>query len=193
MLVEKYYVTCVKEKIVMSRIGKSSITVPTDVQCRLEDNYLIAKGRLGEAKVFLEKNIFIKFVDNKLYIEPVNDKKEVLMMWGTFNRLASNVIDGVSKGFTRNLEITGVGYRASIQGSKLVLQLGYSHDIEFLIPLDINIKCDKPTSISISGIDKQRVGQIAAKIRSYRKPEPYKGKGIRYDNEKIIRKEGKKK
>ncbi len=177
----------------MSRVGKNPLAIPADVQCRLDGNSFVAKGKLGELKVAVSKVIKVELVDGKVVIQPETAHKDARTMWGTTARMVGNILTGVSKGFTRNLEITGVGYRASVQGSNLVLQLGYSHDIEFPIPSDITIKCEKPTSISINGIDKQRVGQIAAVIRSYRKPEPYKGKGIRYDDEIILRKEGKKK
>ncbi len=177
----------------MSRVGKNPLAVPSDVQCRLDNGLLIARGKLGELKLPVSKEVTVEFADGKVLVQPSSETKTSRMMWGTMARMVGNILTGVSTGFTRNLEITGVGYRASVQGSKLVLQLGYSHDIEFPIPADIAIKCEKPTSISITGIDKQRVGQIAAVIRSYRKPEPYKGKGIRYDNETILRKEGKKK
>lgn len=177
----------------MSRVGKNPVIVPADVQCRIENDMLIAKGKLGELKLPLSKAVDVDLVDGKVVIKPGSNTKTDQMMWGTTRRMVDNLLTGVSKGFTRNLEITGVGYRAAVQGANLVLQLGYSHDIEYSIPADITIKCEKPTSISITGIDKQRVGQVAAVIRSYRKPEPYKGKGIRYENEIILRKEGKKK
>ena len=177
----------------MSRVGKNHIIIPSNVNCRIENDFLFAKGQLGELKVLISKNITVELTDNSISMNPVDKSKSSLTMWGTLNRLTSNIINGVNKGFTKNLEITGVGYRASVQGAKLVLQLGYSHDIEYPIPSDLTIKCDKPTSISITGIDKKRVGQTAAIIRSFRKPEPYKGKGVRYDNEVIRRKEGKKK
>jgi len=177
----------------MSRVGKNPLAVPNDVQCRMDGELLVARGKLGELKLPISKEVLVEIVDGKVKVQPASENKASQMMWGTMARMVDNILTGVSKGFTRNLEITGVGYRASVQGSNLVLQLGYSHDIEFPIPSDITIKCEKPTSISITGIDKQRVGQIAAVIRSFRKPEPYKGKGVRYDNETILRKEGKKK
>jgi large subunit ribosomal protein L6 len=177
----------------MSRVGKNPVAIPGDVQCRMEGPLLIAKGKLGELKLPLSKEVTVELSEGKILVKPAFETKSSRMMWGTMTRMVSNLVSGVSKGFTRNLEITGVGYRASVQGRNLVLQLGYSHDIEFPIPSDIDIKCEKPTSISVTGIDKQRVGQIAAVIRSYRKPEPYKGKGVRYEDETILRKEGKKK
>jgi large subunit ribosomal protein L6 len=177
----------------MSRVGKNPILIPSDVQCRMDGEIFVAKGKLGELRLPISKEVTLDLEEGKVRVKPVSEKKTSRMMWGTTARLVNNLITGVSKGFTRNLEITGVGYRAAVQGSKLVMQLGYSHDVEFPIPSGITIKCEKPTSISITGIDKQRVGQIAAVIRSYRKPEPYKGKGIRYENEVILRKEGKKK
>ncbi len=131
--------------------------------------------------------------DNQLWVKPVNDSMTARKMWGTYRSLASNVIVGVSEGFTRELEINGVGYRAAVQGKDLVLQLGYSHEVKFPIPEGIKIDCPSQTEITISGADKQEVGSIAAKIRSFRPPEPFKGKGVKYKEEQIVRKEGKKK
>jgi large subunit ribosomal protein L6 len=134
-----------------------------------------------------------KIEGGKVVFTPANDSKQARMMWGTARNLARNMVAGVSQGFRKNLEISGVGYRAAVQGKTLQLQLGYSHDVNYPIPDDVTIKCEKPTAISISGRDKQRVGQVAAEIRAFRRPEPYKGKGIKYDTETILRKEGKKK
>ncbi len=134
-----------------------------------------------------------KVEDGKVVVTPNSDSKRARMLWGTTRALVNNMVTGVSKGFNANLEINGVGYRAAVQGKNLVLQLGYSHDVTFPIPDDIKIACEKPTAIAITGADKQRVGQIAAVIRAYRKPEPYKGKGIKYSDETVRRKEGKKK
>lgn len=177
----------------MSRVGKNPVIIPTGVECRLENNHLIAKGKLGELSLPLVSDVEVTIEGGQVLVRPKAETKFARMMWGTTKKLISNVVQGVSQGFTKNLEISGVGYRASVQGSNLVLQLGYSHDIDFPVPQDITIKCEKPTAISITGIDRQKVGQLAAKIRSYRPPEPYKGKGIKYQDEKILRKEGKKK
>jgi large subunit ribosomal protein L6 len=154
---------------------------------------LSAKGKLGELHMTLSDQVSVKVDGDKVVFAAVNDSKQAKMLWGTARNLARNMVTGVSKGFQKNLEINGVGYRAAVQGKSLQLQLGYSHDVNVPIPDDITVKCDKPTSITITGRDKQRVGQMAAEIRAFRGPEPYKGKGIKYDVETILRKEGKKK
>ena len=177
----------------MSRVGKNPVAVPTGVEVRLADNTFSAKGKLGELKLAISDQVETRIEDGKVWVKPANDSKQARMMWGTTRNLVRNLITGVSQGYSRSLEISGVGYRAAVQGKNLQLQLGYSHDVVFPIPADVTIKCDKPTSITVSGADKQRVGQIAAEIRSFRKPEPYKGKGIKYSDETILRKEGKKK
>ena len=177
----------------MSRIGKNPISYPSDIQCRMKENIFFGKGKLGELSVPISSDIDVTIESEKIIVSPKNQNKTTRMMWGTTQKLIHNLIHGISVGFTKHLEITGVGYRASVQGTNLVLQLGYSHDVIFPIPQDIKIICDKPTSLSISGINRQRVGQTAAEIRSYRPPEPYKGKGVRYRDEVIVRKEGKKK
>ena len=150
-------------------------------------------GKLGELSQQLPDEVDVKEGEGAITVSPINDSKRARSMWGLSRSLVSNMMNGVSTGFTRNLVIAGVGYRAAVDGKILNLQLGYSHDIKVAIPDDIEVKCATPTQIAISGADRQRVGQIAAEIRSFRKPEPYKGKGIRYDDERIIRKEGKKK
>jgi len=177
----------------MSRVGKNPVTVPTGVTVQLAGRRLSAKGKLGELHLDVSEQVTVKIKNGKIIFTPVNDSKQARMMWGTARNLTRNMVAGVSQGFRKNLDINGVGYRAAVQGKTLQLQLGYSHDVNFPIPDDVTIKCDKPTSITITGRDKQRVGQIAAEIRSYREPEPYKGKGIKYDTETILRKEGKKK
>jgi len=177
----------------MSRVGKNPVAVPTGVEVRLADNTFSAKGKLGELQLAISDQVETRIEDGKVWVKPANDSKQARMMWGTTRNLVRNLITGVSQGYSRSLEISGVGYRAAVQGKNLQLQLGYSHDVVFPIPADVTIKCDKPTSITVSGADKQRVGQIAAEIRSFRKPEPYKGKGIKYSDETILRKEGKKK
>jgi len=177
----------------MSRVGKSPVAIPAGVTIQLSGRKLSAKGKLGELHLDLSDDVEAKVESDKVVFKPVNDSKQARMMWGTTRNLARNMVVGVSQGFQRNLEISGVGYRASVQGKVLQLQLGYSHDVNFPIPDDVTIKCEKPTAITVSGRSKQRVGQIAAEIRGFRGPEPYKGKGIKYDDEKILRKEGKKK
>ena len=177
----------------MSRVGKNPVAVPSGVTVAVDGRLVTAKGKLGELKLNLGDQVTAKLQDGKLVCAPVNDSKKARMQWGTTRNLMRNMVQGVSQGFKRNLEINGVGYRAAVQGKMLQLQLGYSHDINYPIPEGIQIKCEKPTAISITGFDKQKVGQVAAEIRSYRGPEPYKGKGIKYDTETIRRKEGKKK
>ncbi len=177
----------------MSRVGKSPIAIPAGVSVQISGRTLSAKGKLGDLQLDLSDQVDAKLEGDKVVFQPVNDTKQARMMWGTTRNLVRNMVVGVSQGFRKNLEINGVGYRAAVQGKTLQLQLGYSHDVNFPVPDDVAIKCEKPTSITITGRDKQRVGQIAAEIRAFRGPEPYKGKGIKYDTETIRRKEGKKK
>lgn len=177
----------------MSRVGKNPVEIPAGVECQLAGGQLSAKGKLGQLTFPVSKEVIVEVKDGKVFVQPKAKSKMGRMMWGTTQRLTKNIITGVSQGFTKRLEINGVGYRAQVQGDKLVLQLGYSHDIELAIPNDLKIVCEKPTLISISGSDNQRVGQFAAEIRNYRPPEPYKGKGVKYEGEYILRKEGKKK
>jgi large subunit ribosomal protein L6 len=177
----------------MSRIGKAPVTIPQGVTVDVAGQMLTCKGKLGTLKLPLSSEVIAAVESGKVVVKPRTDTKRARMHGGTMRATINNMVNGVSKGFTKNLEIEGVGYRAAVQGKNLVLQLGYSHDITFPIPNEVKITCEKPTAISITGADRQQVGQIAAVIRSYRKPEPYKGKGIRYANETIRRKEGKKK
>ncbi len=177
----------------MSRIGKHPVPVPAGVSVTVDGQLVSAKGKLGELSVVLIDDILAKLEDGKVVVTPRSDSRRAKTMWGTARTQVSNLVEGVSKGFTVKLEINGVGYRAAIQGSDLVLQLGYSHDVRYPIPEGITIKAEKPTAISISGRDRRQVGQVAAEIRGFRKPEPYKGKGIKYDTEVLLRKEGKKK
>ncbi len=177
----------------MSRVGKNPVAVPAGVEVHLAGGTFSAKGKLGELTLALSDQVATKVEDGKVWVTPANDSKQARMMWGTTRNLVRNLITGVSQGYSKSLEINGVGYRAAVQGKTLQLQLGFSHDVSFPIPADVAIKCEKPTAITVSGADKQRVGQIAAEIRAFRKPEPYKGKGIKYADEKILRKEGKKK
>ncbi|MGE5503892.1 MAG: 50S ribosomal protein L6 [Actinomycetota bacterium] len=177
----------------MSRVGKYPVPVPSGVTVQIAGRDVTVKGKLGQIQLTLVDDVDATLEGDKLWVKPKGETKRARMMWGTTRALLNNMVKGVHDGFTVNLEINGVGYRAAVEGKALKLNLGYSHDVEYPIPDDVTIKCDKPTAISISGRDKQRVGQIAAEIRSYRGPEPYKGKGIKYETETILRKEGKKK
>jgi large subunit ribosomal protein L6 len=177
----------------MSRIGRNPITVPAGVQVQIQGSTISAKGPKGQLAMTLVDEIDASLADGKITVKPRVDTRRGRMMWGMQRTLVSNLVNGVATGFTRELEINGVGYRAAVQGKVLNLQLGYSHDINYPIPAGIEIKCEKPTSIQISGADRQKVGQVAAEIRSFRGPEPYKGKGVKYADETILRKEGKKK
>ena len=177
----------------MSRIGKNPVAVPDGVSVNIVGPLVTAKGKLGELSAQFTDDVEVTQEDNLVYVKPRNDTREARKMWGTSNSIISNLVMGVSEGFTRNLEINGVGYRAQVQGKTLNLQLGFSHDVNYPIPEGIEIKCADQTKIEIFGANKQRVGQVAAEIRAYRPPEPYKGKGIKYDDEYILRKEGKKK
>ena len=178
----------------MSRVGNMPVAVPDGVDVTLDGRLITAKGKLGELSYQLTTAVTAALDDGFLVIAPVDETKHARAMWGTTRSLIQSLVTGVSKGFTKRLEINGVGYRATVLGDDaLGLQLGYSHDIKFMIPEGITITCEKPTSITVSGADKQKVGQVAAKIRAYRPPEPYKGKGIRYVDEVVLRKEGKKK
>ena len=178
----------------MSRIGKHPVTVPQGVTVTVDGNTVRAKGKLGELESALPPEVTVALEDGRVVVKPRDaEDRRGRAMWGLSRTLVQNMVTGVAQGFTRRLEISGVGYRAAVDGKILNLQLGYSHDIKFAIPDDVKIVCEKPTTIKISGADRQRVGQVAAVIRGYRKPEPYKGKGIKYSDEKILRKEGKKK
>jgi len=177
----------------MSRVGKNPIEIPGDVQISLEGAIVTAKGKLGELSHRVSESVTATVEDGRIWVRPVDESKTARALWGTTRSLLQSLVTGVSTGFTKELEINGVGYRAAVQGKTLSLQLGYSHDIDYPIPEGITIACSKPTSISVSGADKQRVGQVAAEIRAFRPPEPYKGKGIKYLDEAILRKEGKKK
>jgi large subunit ribosomal protein L6 len=177
----------------MSRIGKKPVPVPQGVSVTLAGQDVTVKGPKGQLAMQLVEEIEASQVADGISVRPREDNKRGRMMWGMSRTLVANMVKGVSEGFQTDLEITGVGYRASVQGSNLQLQLGYSHDVFYPIPDGITIKCDKPTAISVSGIDAQKVGQVAAEIRDWRPPEPYKGKGVRYAKEFIFRKEGKKK
>ena len=177
----------------MSKIGKSSISIPQDTSFTFENNIFSAKGKLGSTSISISELFTIEQKDDKIYVKPINDKDQFHPLWGTTRAHIANILNGVSNFFIKILELNGTGYRASISGTKLKLQLGYSHDIDFEIPKDVKIECPKQNIIKISSINKEILGDVAAKIRSYSKPEPFKGKGIRYENEYIFRKEGKKK
>ena len=177
----------------MSRIGKKSVPIPGGVTASIDGGLLAVKGPKGSLSLALADDISYTVEDGAISVQPANGTKQARAFWGMQRTLVQNLVTGVTDGFTKVLEITGVGYRAASQGNVLKLQLGYSHDINFEIPDGIEIKTPDNTTVEISGIDKQKVGQVAAEIRRWRKPEPYKGKGIKYRGEFIFRKEGKKK
>ncbi|MCH4894113.1 MULTISPECIES: 50S ribosomal protein L6 [unclassified Sphingomonas] len=177
----------------MSRIGKKPVSVPAGVTANIAGDELNVKGPKGALTLKLADDISYEVVDGGISVQPANDTKRARAFWGMQRTLVQNLVTGVTEGFTKRLEMTGVGYRAAMQGKKLKLQLGYSHDVDIEVPADLEVKTPDQTTIEISGIDKQKVGQLAAEIREWRRPEPYKGKGIRYAGEYIFRKEGKKK
>jgi large subunit ribosomal protein L6 len=177
----------------MSRVGKKPVPVPSGVTATVTGQTVKMKGSKGELQYVVPNVVDVKFEDGAVSVQPRNQTKEARSLWGTSRAQVANLVEGVSKGFEKKLEITGVGYRAAMAGKALKLSLGYSHDIEYEIPAGITIAVPKPTEIVISGIDRQVVGQVAAEIRDYRGPEPYKGKGVKYAGEFIFRKEGKKK
>ena len=177
----------------MSRIGKRSVAIPSGVSAEIANGILSVKGPKGTLTLGMRDEIAYTVESDSISVMPANDSKQARAFWGMQRTLVSNLVTGVTDGYTKVLEITGVGYRANSQGKNLKLQLGYSHDVDFAVPDGIEIKTPDNTTIEISGIDKQQVGQVAAEIRRWRKPEPYKGKGIKYRGEFIFRKEGKKK
>jgi large subunit ribosomal protein L6 len=177
----------------MSRVGKKPVPIPSGVTAVVEGQTVKVKGPKGALSVVLHGDVAAKVDKGEVKVDPRSETKRARAMWGTYRSLLENVMTGVTKGFERKLEITGVGYRAALQGKNLQVQLGYSHDIVYPIPEGITIVVPKPTEIVISGVDGQKVGHVAAEIRAFRKPEPYKGKGVKYSNEFIFRKEGKKK
>ena len=177
----------------MSRIGKKPVTIPSGVTANIADGVLTVKGPKGTLTLTLRDEISYTVDGDTILVKPANDTKGARAFWGMQRTLVDNLVTGVTQGYTKVLEITGVGYRANAQGKNLKLQLGYSHDVDFAVPEGIEIKTPDNTTVEISGIDKQKVGQVAAEIRRWRKPEPYKGKGIKYAGEFIFRKEGKKK
>jgi large subunit ribosomal protein L6 len=177
----------------MSRVGKYPVPVPAGVQVALQGRTVVAKGKLGELKLPLTDEVDVEIENGLVAVKPRRDDRRSRTMWGTTRSLINGMCIGVSTGFTKSMEITGTGYRAAVQGKDLVLALGFSHEVRYAIPEGITIVCERPTAVKVTGADKQRVGQVAAEIRAYRGPEPYKGKGVRYTDEQILRKEGKKK
>lgn len=177
----------------MSRIGKKPVVIPAGVTAAISDSEISVKGPKGTLAMPLIDDVNYTIEGQEIRVQPANDSKRARAFWGMQRTMVSNLVDGVTTGFTKVLEISGVGYRASVQGTKLKLQLGFSHDVEYAIPEGITIKAPDQTTVEISGADRQKVGQVAAEIRRWRKPEPYKGKGIKYRGEFIFRKEGKKK
>ena len=177
----------------MSRIAKNSVIIPKDTSCNFDNSVLVAKGKMGELSLKISTIFKVDLSEDKISVLPKNDKDKKNPIWGTTRAHIANLVKGVSEGFTKTLEMNGTGYRASMAGTKLKLQLGYSHDIDYEIPKEIKVEVSKQNTIKLSGPNKELLGAVAAKIRSFRKPEPFKGKGIKYVNEFIFRKEGKKK
>ncbi|HTW28609.1 MAG TPA: 50S ribosomal protein L6 [Acetobacteraceae bacterium] len=177
----------------MSRVGKYPVEIPAGVQVAIAGRTLTAKGKLGELRLDLTDQVETSIDGNKVTVKPRNGERQARMMWGTTRALVASMVRGVSAGYSKTMEITGTGFRAAVQGKNLVMNLGYSHDVVYAIPDGIKITTPRPTAVTVEGVDKRLVGQVAAEIRGFRKPEPYKGKGVRYDTEVIRRKEGKKK
>jgi large subunit ribosomal protein L6 len=177
----------------MSRVGSSAISIPADVTMSHEGGVVVVKGKNGELSAPLHSDVELKVTDNLATLSPRRNTREAKALWGTMRASVSNMVVGVSEGFTRKLEINGVGYRAAMQGNKLVLNLGYSHPVEMEVPQGLSVNVENNTSVTITGADKQLLGQFAAEVRAKRPPEPFKGKGVKYADEYIVRKEGKKK
>ena len=178
----------------MSRIGKYPVVIPAGVTVEINNNVVTVKGKLGELSCSFDANhVSTKVEDGKVVVAPLSDNRTSRSLWGTTRANINTLVKGVNEGFYKNLELVGVGYKARMEGTKLVLSLGFSHDVNFPAPEGIKISCESPTQIKVFGVDKQLVGQVAAQIRKYRKPEPYKGKGVRLEGEYVRRKEGKKK
>jgi large subunit ribosomal protein L6 len=177
----------------MSRIGKKAVQIPAGVEAKLEDRKLTVKGPKGELDMTFVSEVDVKLESGEIMVTPRGDGKRARSMWGMQRTMASNLVDGVTEGFSKTLELNGVGYRAQMQGRNVNLQLGFSHDILYEVAEGVEVQCPNQTTIIVSGINKQKVGQVAAEIREFRKPEPYKGKGVKYSDEYIFRKEGKKK
>ena len=177
----------------MSRVGKYPVEIPQGVQVAIAGRLLTAKGRLGELKLELTDHIEASVDGNHVTVKPRSQERQARMMWGTTRALVACMVKGVSTGYERSMEITGTGFRAAVQGKNLELSLGYSHPVSYPIPDGIKITCERPTAIKVEGVDKRLVGQVCAEIRAWRPPEPYKGKGVKFEGEQIRRKEGKKK
>ena len=177
----------------MSRVGKYPVAVPSGVDVAVVDRVLTAKGKLGTMSLPLTDHVDAVIEDSQVTIRPRTNESQARMMWGTTRALLAAMVQGVSVGYTKTLEITGTGFRASVQGKNLVINLGFSHDVVYPVPPGITVTTPRPTAITLTGVDKRQVGQVAAEIRRYRPPEPYKGKGVKYEGEQIRRKEGKKK
>jgi len=177
----------------MSRIGKNPVQIPDGVSVAMSGLTITAKGKLGELSALLTDDVVVTINDNEVKVDPREGASRARQMWGLSRSVINNLVEGVSQGFAKKLLISGVGYRAQVKGKDLVLQLGFSHEVVYPIPEGITINCPDQTTIDISGADKQKVGQVASEIRGYRPPEPYKGKGVKYEDEFILRKEGKKK
>jgi large subunit ribosomal protein L6 len=177
----------------MSRIGKKPVAVPQGITASVDGQTVTIKGPKGERKYVVNEEVLVKMEEGAIAVSPRDQSKDARSKWGMSRTQIDNIIHGLSNGFTRTLEINGVGYRAAMQGKNLQLSLGYSHEVVYEVPEGITVATPKPTEITVSGTDKQQVGQVCAEIRAYRSPEPYKGKGIKYAEEKIVRKEGKKK
>ena len=177
----------------MSRIGKKPVDIPEGVTATVEGQTVTAKGPKGELQFVVNKEVLVKMEDGQISVDPRDESKDARSKWGMSRTMVSNIMTGVKDGFEKKLEINGVGYRAAMQGKNIQLSLGFSHEVVYEVPEGITVACPKPTEIVVTGIDKQKVGQVAAEIRGYRPPEPYKGKGVKYADETIFRKEGKKK
>ena len=177
----------------MSRVGSSAITIPADVTLSNDGGVVVVKGKNGELTAPLHSDVELSVAENVATLKPVRDTRQAKALWGTMRSNLNNMVVGVSEGFTRKLEINGVGYRAAVQGNKLVLTLGFSHPVEMEVPAGLKVAIENNTSITITGADKQLLGQFASEVRAKRPPEPFKGKGVKYADEYIVRKEGKKK
>jgi len=177
----------------MSRVGSSAITIPTDVTLSNDGGVIVVKGKNGELSTSLHSDVELSVADNVATLKPARDTRQAKALWGTMRSNLNNMVVGVTEGFTRKLEINGVGYRAAMQGNKLVLSLGFSHPVEMEVPAGLKVAVENNTSVTITGADKQLLGQFASEVRAKRPPEPFKGKGVKYADEYIVRKEGKKK
>jgi large subunit ribosomal protein L6 len=177
----------------MSRIGKKPVAIPEGVTATIDGRTVTAKGPKGELQFVVNKEVLVKMEDGSIQVDPADQTKDARSKWGMSRTMVANILAGVKDGFEKKLEINGVGYRAAMQGNDVQLSLGFSHEVIYKVPEGVTVACPKPTEIVVTGIDKQKVGQVAAELRSYRPPEPYKGKGVKYADETIFRKEGKKK